>query len=656
MSLISEKIQQGLRWITHQPHTGGFFHRGEHAEMRSPFFTAMILLCLREVHEKYSEAEKLIQEGICFIDSQISSENTCNYISREESSPYPDDLDDTFLCLLCKKLFTKEPFHEQHLLKVLAILIRNEQSPGGPYYTWDIPPPQRETWNNIDVVVNSTIHYYLSQENIFLPQLQSYLDHSIHTKNFHSDFYHSPVIVIYFLTRNYTGNEHHLLRETLWSYYENNSWGTLTETITALIALLRLGESPQKIFPIIESYIEIDYDHLEHDPFFREQITQDAVSYASCVPLTVALHIELLACYEHAMNTPSCETSNTLSRPLSSQYHETLSLAQVSERCMSALKKYPLLKEQFRETLATMGSGELFENILLIPLLSFHDMSSVHKQMISSELLLEISAGALFGWMGYTLGDMILDRETTTDTLPLATSSMMLSLYIFEQASNPEHRHWIHECLLEIHEAWCHELQHGRTHLRREKIPLPLHNEYSSPTETAQSDILFSGKKSLGILAGLLVLVGHLTLSLEEKNFLKENLYNFFIRYLTLRQLGDDIHDWYEDLHQGHINPVGSAVLREYQKLFPQARSVHIRKSYHDLHAIFWHSVFPMMTQRIELLIHEAEEILRDINFLSRDNFLAHLLEKESKTLIRAQTERDTSLRFIEVYREMFGK
>lgn len=678
MSSLSEKIHEGVSWIFQHQTSHGFIHTGEFEEMYSPFFTAMILLCLRELYNKFPETSQIIENGMKYLESQRSSEYTCNYHNSapETPSPYPDDLDDTFLYLLCKKYFCPQSINEQVFIKILSLLVRNEVAPGGPYFTWDVPHNQRESWDNVDPIVNSTLHYYLIQENIHLPVLQKYLDTCVYEKNYTSDFYHSPLITLYFLTRTHLTHHPEKIRETIWEYFRTSSWGSITEQLCALISLLRTGEPIEKVSHLIEPLIDLDYERLDNDPFFREKVTTRETIFASCKALTVALHIELLYLYEQlqqikhpdeTLPTSPCEKQNELSCATSLESdslasHDTtsptISFEQVSRYCILTLENYPELQNIFCETLQHLGRGDVFEKVFLLPTLVACEIFP-RETSLPHQTLLDITAGGLFGWMGYTLADMMLDREITTDRLPLVLNCILLSFSHFERARiSPadDSIDIVTACLQEIHESLCFEIDHAHVSLSQGTLTCDEGYFLLLEKHNLLVDQFCAGKKSIGLFIGPLIMIEHLEISDADKKLYQKSLYEFAIRYLTVRQWGDDIHDWYEDLKMGYINPIGARVLCEYHKTFPQEKFIAIQKSYHELHAIFWHAVFDPLVTEVEKIIGAAENILTQSTLFSSTSILFELLHKERETLLRAKNDREQSLRFIEVYREMFGR
>jgi len=82
-------------------------------------------------------------------------------LSKEfKSKPYPDDLDDTFCALNALYLFDRKLISGSAYAYIIQLLTKVEKNEGGPYKTW-LVSKKTSGWDDVDIVVNSNIAYFL---------------------------------------------------------------------------------------------------------------------------------------------------------------------------------------------------------------------------------------------------------------------------------------------------------------------------------------------------------------------------------------------------------------------------------------------------------------------------------------------------------------
>ncbi|HSE56599.1 MAG TPA: prenyltransferase/squalene oxidase repeat-containing protein, partial [Candidatus Paceibacterota bacterium] len=189
--------------------------------------------------------QSIVRRGVAYLRTEASTAWTYNYWKRGSSDAkttvYPDDTDDTFCALAALSQLAPTVVDGTVLAKSVALLTAQEAAVGGPYRTWIIDPKQKR-WHNIDIGVNSNIAYFLSLHGIELPRLTAYVEHEIEREVYASEFYHNPYLVIYFISRFYTGkNKETLISFLLKKRTKGGTWGTVLDTALALTTLIRLG-------------------------------------------------------------------------------------------------------------------------------------------------------------------------------------------------------------------------------------------------------------------------------------------------------------------------------------------------------------------------------------------------------------------------------
>jgi len=175
----------------------------------------------------------------------------------DDSGRYPDDLDDTFSALIAIHFTQPEFLTGENFIKITNLL-----GDAGPYQTW-----LYSEWHDLDVVVNSTIAYFLSLYKINLPPLTEYIDNS-----FDSKYYTNPLVKYYFISRGYAGTK----KEEIISIVSNMKPKTLLETALRFSTLMNLGEKVDVVFEDLPmgNDLYIDKDGYEGC---------DALTYAFCL-------------------------------------------------------------------------------------------------------------------------------------------------------------------------------------------------------------------------------------------------------------------------------------------------------------------------------------------------------------------------------------
>jgi hypothetical protein len=91
----------------------------------SIYYTALILIILEKLPTS-STKELIIQNSLSFLKQEMSVSGTWNYITRKKTSPYPDDLDDTFLAITAIALHDKSFITPEFLVSITNLLITQE--------------------------------------------------------------------------------------------------------------------------------------------------------------------------------------------------------------------------------------------------------------------------------------------------------------------------------------------------------------------------------------------------------------------------------------------------------------------------------------------------------------------------------------------------
>ena len=213
------------------------------------FYTGLILLSLSEInHSDISKIQNPAQE---FLMSQHSPSYTYNYWKSPRTpltkKIYPDDLDDTSICLSALSLIDESFVDEEVLFSFVTTLIQAEEQPGGPYNTWIMPDYKNTNWYDIDLGVNINIGYFLSLQKIHLTNLVSFIETRIKHDDFSSKYYHKKISLIYFLSRWYRGELVEHLKTVLLTEFLSNPTVHSSQDIAQVVSAYHSGIKTQPL-------------------------------------------------------------------------------------------------------------------------------------------------------------------------------------------------------------------------------------------------------------------------------------------------------------------------------------------------------------------------------------------------------------------------
>ena len=146
----------------------------------------------------------------------------------------------------------------------------------------------------------------------------------------------------------------------------------------------------------------------------------------------------------------------------------------------------------------------------------------------------------------------------------------------------------------------------------------------------------------------LLVQEGYAVDSLEA-----QSLINYFTHYLVAMQLNDDAHDWKEDLGRGHISTAVAILLLEWERRYPDRRTLNLESDMAELEQIFWFSVLDRVCDFVFERCRQATEALEALNFLKDPAPLKRFIERNEAVALQARRERVRSEEFLAAYEIM---
>ncbi len=538
-------------------------------------------------------------KSIAFLLKQKSSQWLWKY-----NDSYPYDLDDTCVALRAIYMYRPELVTEEVLVGFVRLLVEQESRVGGPYYTWITE--DKNTWSDIDIVVNSNIASFLALFNITTPQLQSYFDTCIREGDLSSKYYDSDIVVIYFLSQHYKGERTNILKEVLYRHQNSHGyWNTTLHTAMACTALLRFGENVDTL-AAAQKYVAEQYQgkNYTNDPVFIERTTRDSVTYSSCNAYTDACCFEALELLKQ--NKQAAEQTHSTPEEIFVENTYAVCKSYVSD---------PLLSQQLAAALEQLSIKDPAHEIQLLPYCFAKCLKPTNA--VPDDIVQSLAIANTLGWIGYTMYDKLLDAETDVGMLPLANACIHIMHGIFNEICiTDEMKTVVHRILSGIETVTAWEYRYCRID---DADPLPTYGDYKALAH-----------KSLGHALGPILLT-----LLYDKPEQAAYVEEFFIHYIIARQLNDDAHDWLEDWKRGYVNSVSVDLLK-------------VSKNTETLQKLFWEKHIDVVTKRILEYIKHARTELKKITVISEVTFLEELLLPLERSAHQAILERDKTKRLLE--------
>lgn len=579
-------LQRALSFLAaEQDNSGGFLSLSSVSPNFTPsfnysttFHTSLILACLKDCEDLVANAIK--HKAKDFLLAQKSPYWSFNYWNRHSSQfvdlPYPDDLDDTFCAL--GALATTEPslITGQALAKIVALLTTQETKPGGPYRTWLVDHSAAEVWQDVDLAVNSNIAWFLKQQRVVLPGLNEFLESRLDGSEYTSPYYPSVYPLLYFLSRGYSGSKQAKMMEYLLNQrMADGTWGSILPTALSVSSLLRCGLETSDLDSAVEYLLQSSASgNFRAEPFCWDPSLSGQRYYSGSQALTTAFLIEALVLHkDYAQKQMQRET------PPVEMYNS------VTTQVQKRLDRLPEpLRSHGHTVLQSTLRKDTDRQIVLLPYW-FAQACELPEQ---NNLLTNLGAANLYGWIAYTIYDNVMDEARQVQSLPLANVCLREVVSIY-QKHTPQPFHELLTHVLDQQEAvnlW--EL----TETRNWPQQLPNYGDYSVLAD-----------KSFGHALGPLAVLSHLGFANDSADM---NLaIKMFRHYLIARQLNDDAHDWQADFRQGQVNSVAAYLLRFAGNQPGQADVAQILP---QLQELFWQQT-----------INEVSELVLHHTFLARD-------------------------------------
>lgn len=531
----SKKITEVLHSILEKRNSEGEFYGYKEAncsptsKIKNIFISAVVSRLLLESSNiiKYSnynlslKIKESTRLTVKFIEDNQSTSGTWNYFVKEingHKSYLPDDLDDTFNCLLVLNLFNEDKTNSKTLVDTMNVLLKTERKFENliAYNTWVTEI------EDIDPVVQVITHKFLSRIRSVPSQFDAFLNQTLNTLDKicpKSKYYENRFYILMELSSipaalRYIKNFKKYLKKSPQNTYDLIMFYQIKNN---------LGLLDEKD---VEQIIKIKYKKSAALPFYIEKYHNENKEYCYSDTVGYALYLRLLCSISKLQNESSdeLEAEQYIYKKVIKSTIDELSIFSINITDLDEIlfeNKSPI-EHIINETMS--WNRYLNNNQLGRPNVGF---------------IAEVVKHTYYGWIGYTTIDSIIDNQIPKSYMVLGNHFAIESSKILERIIHligrddtkliKKTREYVGSIYKDLHKA--HNLENN-SHIKMKDVLFILSN------------------KAIGHSIGTLMLyIKFKGYQINDLNLILKYFYN----HLTMRQLSDDIHDWKIDLKQKRI-------------------------------------------------------------------------------------------------------
>lgn len=567
------------------------------------FQQALIVTCFKTIKTHVPQLKiKPLSTATKFLQTQKSGKWTFNYWSRQsqiaQQQPFPDDLDDSACAWAA--LYQAAPKHisGQVLAKISQILIQQEVKVGGPYRTWLVPTSAGAEWQDVDLAVNFNLAYFLSLQQIKLPNLKQLAKTAILNHDYHSHYYPEPLVVKYLLSRWYQGPLSTQLRQQILKEKEESSIYPAATSLM-LSGLLRLNAS-KNLTNELQMLLALQRKSGAWPvfPLCLDPAVSGEPRFAGSPAFSTALALEALALIKSKFEDKSC-------------FFPDQNETEFKTRVVSQLKQEievlpPALSQALSATFNQCLSLDEKHDISLFGWHFWQNLKPQYKKQLANgdELTFKLGVANWWGWLAYALYDQLCDEQPASPTLlPIANQALFQfskTLTQLSSGSNQSNQKFVVEIMTTLNQAQQLELNQARVQIQNDSIIFPQElPSYQPLTRIAD--------KSIAHCLGPLIVLQHL--NFKPYHPAHQTWLAFCYHHLAAKQLSDDLHDWEEDLAKGHLSPVVTAILNS--EAFQNRIKLKLSSAtWAQLRRIFWQKILRQMLEKLQNQLKLAHQAL----------------------------------------------
>lgn len=650
-SLLSQVLNRGVAYVKSQQQLDGSFLSlsspkaqdfTKAVQFHSTFSTTLVLQNLASLPTSPS-ITSLTRSVSAFLLTQRTQYWSWNYWVKDSEEaqklPYPDDLDDTFCALSGLYLADESIITGEVLAYASQLLTTLEVAEGGPYRTWLTPADSQPVWTDVDLVVNSNIAYFLALQGVKLPKLTRLFHTALTSDQLESPYYPARLPILYFLSRLITTLRYKKILQTAILKELQNATEPLYVSL-GILALLNIQYPAKKLINFVEKLISSQTKagswpaatfYTGVNPVGKNKF------YAGSAVLTTTYCLVAISRYQLMANKAA---SKSPALPPAAAAIQATVVNQVQAR-FSLLGS--TLQPLAQAALAKIVDRDRDKQIILLPYFFWAALGK-NGTAISDSVVTQLAAASVYGWIGYTLYDDILDDEAETVALPLANICLreLTQIFTIVLPQRTGFTSVFQQVMDKLDEANAWEVTNCRFQgdVKIKDLTIPDYGIYSCLADRSLGHALGS--------VALLISTGCSATSAAVKNLL-----TFYHHFLIARQLNDDAHDWEKDLAVGQINSVGTLVLNRAKLVVSDTPLSQLTT---QLQKIFWYEVIDGVCDEIEKHVQLAKKTLQKIPLITDTSLLTKLVDKQLKSVLIVRKEKTQAIQFMKTYDGKFTK
>ncbi len=609
-----------------------------HTKILTTLYTSLVIRSLAQSRTRGSGSahEDIIKKGSEYLRSQKSQYWTWNYQDKQEGqSPYPDDLDDTFLAVTALCGADRAIINGEALAMLVKNLIGCEAALGGPYRTWCVSSAAESVWHDVDAVVNANIGGFLAMHDVVVPAVDALIEQTLRSNTrSYSPYYPTPYSFWYFIAPWYRGKKEILIKKIMEDADKNGGWnGNPLDTALCMNALLQLGARHTLVSSGFSYILSSEANELCRPYVFAvERITETETYYSGSAAFSAAVIYEAILRYEKAV-----EMNNKKSQTERDSFEDRL---------------YQKIQDEVKSTskASTEAVCRSIESIAQHPqtragcLLGYYAWNAcvVSEQSTRNQLtpdnVLRYGIAALRGSIAYKIYDDFFDEQGNVDALTLAGRSNRALAVTYATASPA-----VRELFLYVTEAMDASQEWEEKNCRIEK-----RGDYfvlNTVPKYGRYEVL--AQKSCGLVlapAAVLIEDGH-----NPESALVQSIIDFCSQYLIARQLSDDGHDWQQDLRAGKLNSVSAALATKYLEV---GSVYHTEDTIEHLAKLFWCEDIKELSTTILFHTAAASRIATTAPGIYHPEYLLRILEPLEDAANQAIAQAATITDFLSEYKK----
>ncbi len=292
---------------------------------------------------------------------------------------------------------------------------------------------------------------------------------------------------------------------------------------------------------------------------------------------------------------------------------------------------------QNAEPLKQQGA-HLFKRLLAadtdfeISLLPYYFQQSMRQPTGSKQQLIQLGVANVYTWLAYMTYDGILDGHTGKQFLSFANVAQRQALWHYQQVVK-DYFAVVRQIFTMVDQANAWEMQEAQCAVNGDSITITTVPTYATCSQLAN--------RSMAHVCGPL----YLAYLHSGRNQRYELLASAFRHYIIAKQLNDDMHDWQQDIQNGSLTYVVSALLRAMQ-IRPGRYST--QELIGGMRQVFWDSQGSYVAQHVQHHTMRARQFFEASQYVTGSNIIFDMLARLENIAQQAQVVRTRGASFMQ--------